>query len=217
MTSLTTSDTTLPMDCAAFDARHAAYLAGMLSEVEAEQHEAHAAECARCEAMLEASTRVSVASFAPPLPAELRAATLTAVSAARAPRAGRAMQRAWQRWGVAGGTLLAAAAVLTIVVVRRDVFTGALARDGGTQGGTQVATVDTSALPDDPTMRASLRRAAHLAGEPAREEFLQLDAAAAELEAALMSTPDDRDLRDGLAAVRARRDELSRRVKEASS
>lgn len=200
-------------DCAAFDARQAAYLAGVLREAEAEQHEAHAAVCARCEAQLEAATRVPVASFAPVLPPALRASTLAAVSSARAPRAGGAMHRALTRWGVAGGAMLAAAAAL-VMVVRRDAVPPAA------DAVVDVAIVDSNRIPgmdDDLALRPSMRRAAHVAGEPARAEFQQLDAAAAELEAALVAAPDDRDLRDGLASVRARRDELSRRVKEASS
>ena len=61
------------------------------------------------------------------------------------------------------------------------------------------------------------RVSAQLAAERAQAEFRELDAAATEIESALAGSPADAELRAYLSSVRARRDELSRRVKEAAS
>lgn len=217
--------------CVEVDAALPDYLAGRLDETAAEAVETHAASCARCEALLERGSRealdavASVAAFAPPLPPTLRAETMAAVARATPP-GGRATARAWRRWGGAGSALLAAAAVLVVVVRVHGTDAGALpdALSGTASratarladGAGQVV-ADSGPVANEPLMAPVMRRAARLAGEPAQGEFQALDAAAAELEAALEAAPDDATLRDGLASVRARRAELTRQVREAAS
>jgi hypothetical protein len=189
-----------------------AYLQGALPEREARALEQHAATCDVCEPRLEAATRLEL-SFAPPLPASLRDNTLRAVQSSAAstphrPTSRRAAQASASRWRfMAGLTTLAAAAVLLIVVTRRAPVS--------VRSGDSAATV---VLDEQGLVANSMQAAAgRIADAGARAEFAQLDAAAREVEAALAAAPDDADLRAYARAVRARRDELARRVKEASS
>ena len=59
-----------------------------------------------------------------------------------------------------------------------------------------------------------LRAAEQFAQEQSRAEFVVLDAAAKELDAALARTPADAELRAYRAAVQARRSELAQRVRD---
>lgn len=97
------------MTCAECDARFDAWLAGTLPEAEARAMEAHAAECAACEARLDAASRVPVgvpAEIAPP-PA-VRDAVLREVR-------GRRARRRWGAWIVlAGGATAAALLLITL-------------------------------------------------------------------------------------------------------
>lgn len=205
------TDTT--MTCAALEQELPAYLRGELPDVRVEQLELHAAGCAHCEARLEQATRLTQP-LVVPTPDDLRRAVLQEVQAQRHARTTTRMAGSWRlRAWVATG---AVAATLAIMIVRRE-FTG-------NQAGTGVA--DTIALgtstaptPDDVLTQASgmQRVSAQLAAERAQAEFRELDAAATEIESALAGSPADAELRAYLSSVRARRDELSRRVKEAAS
>ena len=62
-------------DCLQLDRVLPDYLAGRLAAADAVALETHAAACARCEAIVERSTRREVA-FAPALPPAVREATL---------------------------------------------------------------------------------------------------------------------------------------------
>ncbi|MES2521799.1 MAG: zf-HC2 domain-containing protein [Gemmatimonadota bacterium] len=198
--------------CAAFDASLPGYLAGRLNEADAIELETHAAECERCEAILETATRRDVTAFAPPLPAELRSATLAAVgSGADAPLVRSiSASRGARRWRIGGSVAaLAAAAALALMVSRRDTT------DTYGPEGVVPRTLDTAsaAFGGNPVQQG----AARLASEGARAEFESLDAAAHEIEQALQAAPDDPELRSYLSSVRARRDELAQRVKQATS
>ena len=194
-------------ECAACDAGLVDYLAGQLSERDAEQLEAHAAGCARCECVFDRATQIAVADFAPSLPVAARANVLAAVTPpARRTQSG-ARIASW-RGPLAVGALLAAAAALLL-----------MARSPGTsapQGDTARASLDT--LPASSyDGNAAMQRAARLASDRAQAEFELLDAAAGEIEGALQVSPSDAELRAYLSAVRARRGELIQRVKEATS
>ncbi len=197
--------------CETLEQQLADYLADALPQSAAEQLEAHAASCARCEVRLEAATRrpLLVASALPP---SLRDDTLRAVQARRVkPRALRNVSHAW-RWR--SGLAVAAAAALLVVLVNRDVSDQVVENPiGGAE--TVGAVVDSPGVASAYDGVGMRRSAARLADDGARSEFAELAAAAGELEVALAATPDDRQLRAFLSTVRARRDELARRVKEA--
>jgi len=209
--------------CHLLERRLADYLAGSLPEDVAVALEAHAAQCPACEARFEAATRRAL-SFAPELPPGLRDSTLRAVATRRsgADRAATSHVERSVRWRAGGGmAALAAAAVLIVFVLtrvdRREAATG-----GGRLVDTaRVATVAAdSPVTDAPRMDGEIgpmQSASRIAESQARSEFAELDAAARELEAALAASPTDRELRGFLSTVRARRDELSRRVKDATS
>ena len=182
------------------------YLAGTLSEAEALSLEAHAASCARCEPRLDAATRRAVVLSAVP-PASLREDTLRAVAAARTvPR--RATRHTRATWAWTGGLTAIAAAVLVYVTQRTE------RPRPDRQDSTANSAVATAAEPEIPSRE---RVAARLADQEAQSEFAALDEAGRELEAALAAAPADHELRAYLSAVRARRDELARRVKAATS
>ena len=184
------------------------YLAGSLSESEAVALETHAASCARCEARLEAATRKPV-EFSAALPATLREDTLRAVAAARGGSSRQAVRPLRVPWKWAGGiTAIAAAALVYVVTQRADP--------------TQPSLIDSTRNPavataPDTEVSSRERAVARLADQEAQSEFAALDAAGKELEEALAAAPTDRELRAYLSSVRARRDELARRVKAATS
>ena len=184
------------------------YLAGTLPEREAMALEAHAASCARCEPRLEAATRRPV-HLSAALPASLREDTLRAVASARAGSTRRVARSVRAPWAWTGGITAIAAAVLVYVVTQRQDPAQPLVSDS-----TPSAVVATTPLDEVPSRE---RAAARLADQEAQSEFAALDAAGKELEEALAAAPTDRELRAYLSAVRARRDELARRVKAATS
>ncbi len=207
---MTHNDAPRTAACAAFDATLVDYLAGRLTERAAERIEAHAAECVRCECVLELATRVPDADFAPPLPDVVRTSVLAAVYAqprSAATTAVGTLTPSW-RWPIAGGALLAAAA--TLVLIARAPET----REP--RGDSARASITT---PPEPRYggNAAMESAARLASDRARSEFESLDAAAREIEGALQASPGDAELRVYLSAVRARRSELAQRVSEATS
>ena len=183
------------------------YLAGRLSERDAIALELHAASCARCEARLEAVTRRPV-DLSAALPATLREDTLRAVESARTGSRGRHAQPIRRSWAWTGGLTAIAAAALIYVVTQRTVPPQEVIDS------TRSSAVATATEPDVPSRE---RAAARLADQEAQSEFAALDEAGKELEAALAAAPADRELRAYLSAVRARRDELARRVKAATS
>jgi len=207
--------------CAVFDHALPTYLTGRPSDEDAEQVESHAASCARCEALLEESTRFPTGDFLPPLPSTLRAPIMTAVAASSHPRARpvvsdrarddvhmfHAPHAAW-RWpiGTAAATLLTAAALFMFIRPQQQPDVPAPSRVSGTMPGA-------NAYPDN----AAMGNAARLASDRARAEFKLLDAAAREIEDALQASPDDAELRGYQSVVGARRSELTQRVKEATS
>ncbi len=228
------------LSCADFDAQLRDYLAGALSATEARRVEAHASVCNLCEARLEQATRRDVV-YEPTLPAHVREATLRAIAprpvlhrdtpheaqvaptstdvhagplatqghgAARTPHGVPAVTSRL-RW--AGGVLLAVAATVLVFITQRQDPSSA----PGASGPVSTVAADTPRAVD-PAMTA-MQAVASFAEAEARPEFVALDAAARELEAALAAAPGDRELRAFLTAVRSRRDELSRRVKEATS
>lgn len=208
-----------PTPCADFERQLPDYLAGRLSDADARHVEAHAASCATCEPRLDALTQRQFV-YAPTLPPTLRDQTLQAVHARRSftvqPGAG-APSHQPRRWGAIGGLAgLAAAAVLAVFVINRGTDLPGTTRlaDSGLADSPIVDTpATTPARIEDVGMMQS---AARFAESQARSEFVELDAAAREIEAALAAAPTDRELRTFLSTVRARRDELSRRVKEAT-
>lgn len=205
--------TDTPMTCAALEQELPAYLRGELSDVRVEQLEQHAAGCAHCEVRLEQVTRLTQP-LVVPAPDDLRRAVLQEVQAQRMARTTTLMAGPWRRR--AWVATCAVAATVAIMIARRD-FTGS---DIGT-GAVDTIALGPSAAPtsDDVLTQASgmQRVSAQLAAERAQAEFRELDAAATEIESALAGSPADAELRAYLSSVRARRDELSRRVKEAAS
>lgn len=180
------------MTCEEFTRLEADYLAGRASAHEALALEAHASECARCGARLEAATRRDVASFAPPLPPELRASTLAAVQRRKETR------RSSSRWRLGG--IAAAAAVTAMVLINAP-----NAREASPTP--MIAVTSDTDLATTPSTLATMK---------SRSEFEALDDAAREIESALANAPQDPELRDFLAAINARRAELEQRVKDAS-
>jgi hypothetical protein len=206
-----------PTPCADFERQLPDYLAGRLSDADARQVEAHAASCETCEPRLDAMTRREFV-YAPPLPPTLRDQTLQAVHTRRSltvEGGSRAPTHQPRRWGAIGGLMgLAAAAVFAVFAINRD---------HDVPGAPSPADTGTVAVADTPNSTPAriedvgmMQSAAQFAESQARSEFVELDAAAREIEAALAATPTDRELRTFLSTVRARRDELSRRVKEAT-
>jgi anti-sigma factor RsiW len=183
------------MTCHEVESQLDAYARGTLSDNDARAIEAHAGVCADCAARLEALPQPVGATFSPPLPQQIRLATLTAV-------AQRQRQRTQRRW--LGGTLIAAAAAAAIVAVPR------VANRTHAIPAAAVATrTDTAPTDASPAGRIAAARA--------MTEFNALDAAAQELQSALVATPNDAELRILLAAVHTRRDELRRRVEAANT
>ena len=181
------------LQCADVARLRDAYVAGALDERTARTVEEHAASCEACGDVLEALTRVSVADFAPLPPQESRERTLAAVRRRRAAR-----RAPW--WG---GALAAAAAVTAFAIGPWR---------GDERGSTTPAAVAVVEVAGD-----SAPSPATIAAARSASEFEALDAAARELQQALDATPDDDELRDFLASVRARRAELAQRVKDAAS
>jgi hypothetical protein len=192
-----------PYDCAALDQSLDRYLAGGLAEQDALALEEHAAGCAACGAALEAATRRDWC-FAPAVPEALRHTTLDAVERKAAQMRTRS-SRNHRIIGYVTGLSSLAAAVLIAVLLRSS--SSAPSADGN------VASTE-SLSAEGAGVVAVVER---IAGETAKSEFIALDAAAAELSAALTRAPEDLELLEYLAAIRARRNELQRRVAEAAS
>ena len=182
-----------PLHCSEMLALRDAYLSGALDERGARRVEAHAAGCPECGDALDGLTRLHIDAYSPVPPASARTRTLAAV------RRRRTVRRApW--WGGA----LAAAAVLAL-------FATGLWRERGSVP---------QPVPATPPVSDAIDRAATpaaIAEARSASEFQALDDAARELQRALDASPGDDELRDFLAAVRARRAELSQRVKDAAS
>ncbi len=213
--------------CDDFDRTLADYLAHRQSEHHAQRVERHASECARCEELLDHATRGIVA-FAPPLPVGLRDVVMQSIASAPVlsivrdakpdPTTRVPVQRApsFRRAAIA---MLAVAAALTVVLVSNREEPNVPVVAATTPSDANTRTVDTSAI-TAPILDHDIGfvyTAARVAIAQAQAEFEVLDNAAQELEAALTQTPNDRELRAFLASVRARRDELTRRVREATS
>jgi len=181
------------MTCEEFERLEARYLARATSDAETALMEAHASGCAVCGPRLEAATRRDVTSFAPPLPPELRARTLSAVHERKRARP---RSHVWQYGGFA-----AAAAIVAMVLFNAPVLS-----DWKAPSASPVAAGDSLAATS----------AAVLATRSSRGEFEALDEAAREIQSALAAAPNDPELRQFLAAINARRAELERRVKDAS-
>lgn len=203
--------------CADFERRLPDYLAGRLSDADARQVEAHAASCETCEPRLDAMTRREFV-YAPPLPPTLRDQTLQAVQARRSltvQRGSGAPIQMPRRWGAIGGLMgLAAAAVLAVFAINGD--DDVPSAPGSADTGMVAVAATPATAPARIEDVGMMQSAAQFAESQARSEFVELDVAAREIEAALAATPTDRELRTYLSTVRARRDELSRRVKEAT-
>jgi hypothetical protein len=214
---------TADFQCDDFDRACSEYLAGKASERLVQRVEFHASHCARCELLLENATRQDVV-FSPALPPELRESVTRSVASTPALRMVRDDESATatppqapRSWSVGRLVLpvLAIAAVLAVVVVG--------AREEPIQSSTTVVVADSTddIAPGTAPMLdhdvGFVYTAARVASAQAQAEFTALDDAAQELEVALAQTPNDRELRAFLASVRARRDELTRRVREATS
>lgn len=181
-----------------------AYLDGTLDAATASGMEAHAAVCPVCEELLAAAT-VRTVSYEPTPSMALRDATLRAV-------ADRRRMHQWRRGGMMAA--LAAAAVFMITLVARH--------DAQGPAGTVLADSGRMAAHATPerftgSVRAAVGEAEALANAQAASEFSALDAAMQELDAALVATPDDAELRLFRSTIRTRRDELERRVRDAAS
>lgn len=184
------------MTCQKFNALLPAYRAGKTSAAQSRTMELHASACDACEALMDAASAVPVAAFAPEPPSELR--DLVMASVGGAPRGNS------RRWGVAGVALAAAATVLIFLRVPAPDVTRDSTRAGGES--TSVA-----------MMGDTVQTGAALAEARARPELAEIDRAASEVEAALAASPGDRELQSFLASIKARRDELTQRVKDAKS
>lgn len=206
-----------------------AYVAGDLDDATSVRLEQHAAMCSACEARLELVTRAAANNAADALralgeraqlpvgmrerllqsaksvaaPGELSSAETVLIDAPRGPSA-----TSMRRWG--GGLATLAAAAALFVAVRKDAQRVDVTNPPtvSSDSNTQTAPVSGEAI------RAAV--VARIADDGARSEFAELDVATKELETELAKTPNDRDLRSYLSSVRARRDELERRVKDAS-
>ncbi len=191
-----------PADCTAVAAAMERYISGDLSESEAINLEAHASACSACEVLLERVGTIS-GTYAPTPPPELRTETLSRIRQAVLNQTASA-NRPWSFRRIAAPlSALAAAALLGVVLWPRA-------------SGQPVDAVSASApesVVADPAsgLVAVAERIAILSAQP---ELAALDAASVELTAALAETPDDGELLTYLASVRARRDELQRRVAE---
>lgn len=194
------------MHCEEVDAQLDAYLANALDSARAEAIEHHVGSCARCEALLEAATRIDTASFTPPLPTTVRARTLAAV--ADVTRAPAATSRPATWWRRAAG--VAAIAAVALVYVNTSSEAPASVPDS-------VASISVGTPSNAINNDAVSSGARTMAREQAASEFQSLDAAAQELEAALKATPSDPDVQAYLDAVKARRAELAEKVAEAAS
>ncbi len=214
---------TADFQCDDFDRVCSEYLAGQASARVVQRVEFHASHCARCEVALDNATRRDFV-FSPALPPELREsvrrsiASTPALSIVRDDASETATPPQTQRsWSVARVVLpvLAVAAALAIVVVSaRDEPTDSRATVVAADSRDNIAPITSPTLDND---IGFVYTAARVASAQAQAEFAALDDAAQELEAALANTPNDRELRAFLASVRARRDELTRRVREATS
>jgi hypothetical protein len=133
---------------------------------------------------------------------------------------GQHQQPSRRRWAFAAS--LAAAAVLVVSVMLRDASRDT-SRDPNAvvMSGSSITSDPASASAPDDAMRAALeaagsapmRTALQLASREALPEFAVLDAAADELDAALARHPEDAELRAFRAALDARRDELTQRIR----
>lgn len=178
------------MNCNEFETNLTAYMSGSLSSAECWRMEQHAAGCAACETLMESTTVRPVDAFAPVIPTELRARTLSAVVS-------RGRGRRAVRW-VQGMALLAAASLAIVTLRPRE---------------KRAQPVHGNSVQD--TLRRSDGAASALAR--AQSEFQALDDATRELQSALATAPNDRQLGAFLTSVNARRAELERRVKDARS
>lgn len=206
-----------------------AYVAGDLDDATSVRLERHASMCSACEARLELATRAAANDAADSLralgervqlpvgmrerllqsaktgaaPGELSSTEAVSIDSVRWPAA-----TAVRRWG--GGLITLAAAAALFVAVRKDAQRVEVAVPS-------VAATDSNVPAQTPTGEAGRAAVvARIADDGARSEFVELDVATKELETELAKTPNDRDLRSYLSSVRARRDELERRVKDAT-
>ena len=168
------------MTCTEFDLQLEAYLAGQLSSAEATAIEQHAAQCSRCERILDQRSALPVP-VTPTPPAELRPQVLAAVASHR--------RRARVIRGALGVSAIAAVAVFALI--------------------SQPATKSASDFPGAASVL--------VARERALPELAALDAAERELRDALRGSPDDSELRAALVRVGARRDAISRLIRNAAS
>lgn len=179
------------MTCHEFDSRLAAYAAGTLSDADATAMERHASECEKCAMQLERLPHISASAYAPALPPDLRATTLTVVATRR-------RHKARTRWLGVAGALAAAALIVTITLTGR----------GPAHRGAEASAARDTAPPRELT-------AEQVAAARAATEFEAIDAAARELQQALDVAPADEELRAFLASVSAQREQLQRRVRDA--
>jgi anti-sigma factor RsiW len=193
------------MECTALTDRLDQYIAGRLPESEAAAVEAHASTCEVCEHLLESAT-AGEWRYAPAPPSDLRAHVLAAVDRSAAalgtPNERTAGYRGQVRRRVAALSTLAAAALLAFFLWPRR----SEAPDGTAHYAPAASVAPGIGL---------VAIAEYIADQTAQPEFAALDAAAAELTDALSLAPNDTELLSYLAAVRARRDELQRRIDEA--
>jgi hypothetical protein len=215
------TDTT-DFQCDDFDRACSEYLAGQASERLVQRVEFHASHCARCELLLDNATRQAVV-FSPTLAPEVRESvmrSIVSVPALSIVRDGKSKnatppqaQRSRPVARIVLPLLAVAAALAVVVVSARDEPTESSATAVAADSTEEIAPITAPLLDHDVGF---VYTAARVASAQAQAEFAALDDAAQELEAALAQTPNDRELRAFLASVRARRDELTRRVREAT-
>ncbi|MBL0937787.1 MAG: zf-HC2 domain-containing protein [Gemmatimonadaceae bacterium] len=199
------------LTCDEFAALLPAYLAGVTADADAWRLEWHAAHCVECETRLAQSVPVVASPDAllaalKPTAAEhaaMRATVLNAVAAANK-QTTRSERRGALRWLAPVG--LAAAAALTFMLVNRD--------PSSTEPTTPPDIASRPEFADD--RPAPIVTAMQLANAQAAPEFAALDAAADELDAAIASAPNDRELRAFRSSLDARREELAQRIKSVS-
>lgn len=212
-----------PMTCETFRATLPAYRAGDTTEGVSRAMEAHASECADCEALMDDASAMPVTAFSPTMSADVlanvRARTMARLPAAHdelrpsvvavsSPARGR-------RWGVAGIALAAAATIVVFVrmpapdVIRAGMETTTVSTtQGGTQGDRALG---------DRALGDSVQTEAAIVETSARPELAEIERAEREIRQALTSAPNDRELQSFLSAINARREELRQRIRDAKS
>lgn len=220
----------IPMTCDTFRAQLPAYRASETTDAVSRVMEAHASECATCEALMDEASALPVTAFAPAMSAgvmaDVRARVMARLPAAEHDERPRLVPASsptvrGRRWGVAGIALAAAATILVFVrmpapdVIRAGMETTSVsAVQGDRAQGDRVAG---DRVAGDRVLGDSVQSEAVIVEASARPELAEIEQAEREIRQALTSAPDDRELQSFLSAINARREELRQRIRDAKS